>query len=392
MFSGTAFSQVSQDFEGITTALNCATNSNCSYDDLGNTAAQHFLIDNNGIPVTFVGSGNTLGFVSEYTPSQSGDGITNDAFGVATSTVLNSDLGVNAFDGDQAFFMEDVDGKATLYFDYVDLTGTIAPSFSMRYFLGSTNYEAADLFHVRIEIDQCPSTSPTTVTVLNTGLLDIETLNIEGSWNQTPATSLTTYIGCRAQLVVEFDVNASDEEIALDAVEFSEGTREAFTPCNLGLALTPTPSTCTANNGRITTQLTGAAPGNVSYVWSDGPDTNPNRNNLAPGTYTLTVTDQAGCIAVESIEIETIENDIAIMATPTPSTCTADNGVIVTQVTGQAMPGPLSYAWSDGPIGNTFANRNNLAPGEYTVTVTDPLGCTAETTVEVTVVTNDIAI
>ena len=258
-FTSTAFSQASQGFEGITTTANCSGQVTCQYVDteLNGAMVQHFLSDyiNNivnptiNIPVTQTGSGSSLGFLTEFTPSRSGlaaqDGLVEgDFFGVAGSTLISDQIGAGPPEGTQAFIMEDTDGWVTMYFDYVDLTGTTSPMMSMQYHLEATSWEVSvqpttggDRFYARIEIDNCASA--TTVTLLDTdgggsgggGGGDIDALGIENSWN-TLSANLTTYVGCRAQLIIEFDSDSPSEELVMDNIVFTEGTRQPFTgPC-----------------------------------------------------------------------------------------------------------------------------------------------------------------
>ena len=257
MLSYTSLSgQASQGFEGITTTLNCGGLITCLYFDSGSAAAQHFLADYTGggqnIPVSQTGSAGVLGFMTEFTPTRTGtagaNGLTEgDAFGVAGPTEMSGNLGSAAPEGTQGFLMEDTDGWVTMYFDYVDLTGTTSPMFSMQYHLEATSWEfegqvgvsGGDRLYVRIEIDNC--TSATTIELLDTdgggsgggSGGDIDDMNIEDVWTML-SSDLTAFIGCRAQLIIEFDSDSSSEELGIDAISFTEGTRQsAFLPVEL---------------------------------------------------------------------------------------------------------------------------------------------------------------
>ena len=238
--------QANQGFEGIATTLNCGTVL-CAYSDPGDPAVQHELMDFNGIPVRLPGSGTNMGFISEFVPSRTGasgaDGLTDqDAFGVAGPIQISAEILNPAIEGEQAFLMADPDGHVNLYFDYVNLAGTSNPSMSLQYFLSLTSWEnsdgANDRLYVRVEIDNCANA--TTITLLDTdgggsgggGGGDINDLNIENAWN-TLSVSLQPYIDCRAQLIIEFDANSSNERLVLDDVNFTEGEREDFllNPC-----------------------------------------------------------------------------------------------------------------------------------------------------------------
>ena len=53
-------------------------------------------------------------------------------------------------------------------------------------------------------------------------------------------------------------------------------------------------ATCGQNDGAVTLTVSGGAPP-YSYQWAPGGATSQNLNGLAPGDYTVTITDQAGC-------------------------------------------------------------------------------------------------
>ena len=129
--------------------------------------------------------------------------------------------------------------------------------------------------------------------------------------------------------------------------------------------------------------------GNYAYLWSTGATT-PEVDDLAPGNYTVTVSDSGGIC--ETIETVTVGDDIALLAlTPlsgtegTPLTsgtfslaCAGDtNGAAGVEILGGS--GNFNYVWSTG---STAATLTNLGAGTYTVTATDAAnGCTGETTV-----------
>jgi uncharacterized repeat protein (TIGR01451 family) len=68
--------------------------------------------------------------------------------------------------------------------------------------------------------------------------------------------------------------------------------------CDLNVIANTTNPTCTGNDGKIATTITGGV-GPYSYSWSTGASSQ-NINNLVPGNYTVTVTDSQGCSEVAS--------------------------------------------------------------------------------------------
>ncbi|MDZ4705816.1 MAG: gliding motility-associated C-terminal domain-containing protein [Saprospiraceae bacterium] len=110
--------------------------------------------------------------------------------------------------------------------------------------------------------------------------------------------------------------------------------------------------------------------GSFTYVWNTGAIT-PSISNLAPGTYTVTVSDAAGCQEVSSGVISQ-PNPLTLQVTATDETALgANNGTATATASGGT--GPITYLWSNTGVTPTIAN---LAPGTYSVTVMDGNGCT----------------
>ncbi|HEX5002465.1 MAG TPA: PKD domain-containing protein [Bacteroidia bacterium] len=135
------------------------------------------------------------------------------------------------------------------------------------------------------------------------------------------------------------------------------------------------------NNGLATGTGQGNAP--WDYVWKDASGTtiqtanningSNTLSNLAPGNYTLTVTDNANCISSVNFTI-TAPAPIAANLTLTHVSCNgAANGSISVNANGGVAP--LSYSINGG--GQQASTQfNGLAAGNYAVTVTDANGCT----------------
>lgn len=126
-----------------------------------------------------------------------------------------------------------------------------------------------------------------------------------------------------------------------------------------------------ANNGSINLNLTGGiAP--VALSWSDGSTSGLIRNNLAPGTYTATISDGTPCFIVRTFTIVQPQPLVAAANISNPINCTNTNsGAIDLIVSGGTLP--YSYSWSNGA---TTEDLSNLTSGNYAVTVTDTNGCT----------------
>lgn len=126
------------------------------------------------------------------------------------------------------------------------------------------------------------------------------------------------------------------------------------------------------NNGRIVLNLEGGiAP--VNLVWNDNATAGVERNNLGPGTYTVTITDGTPCEITETFVItEPAPLNLTANTTDALNCDDANSGALNLIATGGTLP--LTYTWSNGI---TTEDLNNIPPGNYTVQVTDANGCNA---------------
>jgi hypothetical protein len=115
------------------------------------------------------------------------------------------------------------------------------------------------------------------------------------------------------------------------------------------------------------------------YDWSDM-GTGATRTDLSAGTYTITVTDANGCSAIVSVTIGQATTLVATVTHMDVSCNGGDDGTITVTATGGTTPYEYSLGGGTPQPDNVFSD---LSAGDYTVTVTDDVGCTA--TVEVTI-------
>ncbi|MDX2003305.1 MAG: LamG-like jellyroll fold domain-containing protein [Chitinophagales bacterium] len=140
---------------------------------------------------------------------------------------------------------------------------------------------------------------------------------------------------------------------------------------NISITNTVQP-TCNAANGSITVAANGGT-GPYTYTWSTGFVGNRLRN-VAAGSYTVTVTDAAGCSGTATVNLPRDNNNPpAVLINVTNSTCNRNNGSAT--ATANGGQGPYTYRWSNN---RNTATVNNLVQGVYRVTVTDANGCTVE--------------
>jgi len=122
------------------------------------------------------------------------------------------------------------------------------------------------------------------------------------------------------------------------------------------------------NNGSATVSVIGGtAP--YSLLWSNGAQTQT-AFGLSAGNYTVTVTDANGCSTTNTATITTAGSALYGSMTSNPSCGNSNNGSITTSVSGGQQP--YSYQWSNGANSPSISG---LAPGNYSVTITDANGC-----------------
>ena len=137
-------------------------------------------------------------------------------------------------------------------------------------------------------------------------------------------------------------------------------------PAAINIVLTPQ-TFCTESIGNISAMATGGtAP--YTYLWNFGATT-ATVENLVAATYSVTVTDMAGCQATQVI---TLEVPVAFSIDPivTAPACANRVGSIALNAAGGVMP--YTYIWSNGTTESTL---EGITSGTYTGTVMDQRGC-----------------
>lgn len=129
--------------------------------------------------------------------------------------------------------------------------------------------------------------------------------------------------------------------------------------------------------GSANAVVTGGT-GTFNYTWSNGVHV-PNAFGLVAGTYTVTVTDGNNCSATASATIGQPASALTISVSSTPQSAPGENDGTVS-VTANGGTDPYFFHWSNG---GTDPMLFGLAPGAYSVTVTDLNGCTAIATANV---------
>ena len=145
---------------------------------------------------------------------------------------------------------------------------------------------------------------------------------------------------------------------------------------------TITPASCGgSNDGSIALATTGGS-GTYSYTWSNGGNTNTIAG-LTAGTYTVTISDNAGCDSIAEFDI-TEPTGIALNETITGTSCF---GICDGSVSLAPSGGAGSYSYNWDPIpgnGQGVQAATGLCGGDYIVTVSDINGCSTIDTFNIT--------
>jgi len=112
----------------------------------------------------------------------------------------------------------------------------------------------------------------------------------------------------------------------------------------------------------------GLAP--YSYLWSTG-GTSAIKSNLAAGTYSVTITDAAGCSMTASATLTQPAALAASISVADARCFGASDGSISVLASGGS--GTYSYAWNTG---STVPSLDSIQAGIYVLTITDGNGCT----------------
>lgn len=166
-----------------------------------------------------------------------------------------------------------------------------------------------------------------------------------------------------------YDVTITDANacVLIESITINE-------PAQLVVSIVGTDVSCNgANDGTAVASSVGGT-GAYTYNWTPAA-TGDNISALSPGNYTVTVTDANGCTDSSSVTI--IEDNLLTLSLVNfqDVQCNGANDGSIEVIANGGAPS-YTYAWSSGVVGNNPLN-DNLAPGPYTVTVTDSKSCTA---------------
>ncbi|MES2622676.1 MAG: gliding motility-associated C-terminal domain-containing protein [Bacteroidota bacterium] len=182
--------------------------------------------------------------------------------------------------------------------------------------------------------------------------------SVSGLAGGTYSVSVTDSKGCGASATIQINV-----------------------PTQMTAVATGNPVSCggACDGSATVTAQNGTPP--YSYAWNSLPPQQlQNATFLCANSYTVTVTDTKSCTVTASATVPNTTTVIITVDSLNNVQCFgAANGDVFITATGGALP--LTYAWSN----NVFTDDNpNLGPGNYTLVITDNVGCTAGDTYTIT--------
>jgi len=140
-----------------------------------------------------------------------------------------------------------------------------------------------------------------------------------------------------------------------------------------------TQSACAGNTGTAWA-IPNSNNGPFTYSWTPSGQNGQTATNLAAGLYTVTITNNAGCITIDTVSVVSTGGITLTGGVINLSCFGANNGQAYVTVTGGTSP--FTYGWT--PSLQTGQTATGLATGTYTCGVQDANGCVATITETIT--------
>ena len=247
---------------------------------------------------------------------------------------------------------------------------------------GQTTFEVEETFILTVNSDitnlTCFESNDGSISIELQGGLEPYDVNWTGPNGFSASGNIIENLEAGTYILTASDANGCSINQSLDVAS----------PPELKVNIDSDDITCTdANDGTATALPSGGTPG-YDFSWT-GPNgfssTNASITDLDPGTYTIILTDSEGCTDQNSIEIINPAAIIIDININQPS-CTEDNGSLEAIPAGGTVTADYNYSWENelGSEIGTTSTITNLAPGSYTIIVTDDNGCSHQEEVELT--------
>ncbi|TND01481.1 MAG: hypothetical protein FD123_4252 [Bacteroidetes bacterium] len=141
-------------------------------------------------------------------------------------------------------------------------------------------------------------------------------------------------------------------------------------PIAMAVSYTVSDVTCAGGNNGVIDLTVAGGTHPYSFAWSNDAGSE-DIFNLTAGSYTVVVTDGNGCAMTQTFTVNQPANPLIVNGTITNATGqTATDGSVDITITGGS--GPYTFLWSNNA---TTEDLSGVAPGVYTVSITDANGC-----------------
>jgi hypothetical protein len=157
------------------------------------------------------------------------------------------------------------------------------------------------------------------------------------------------------------------------------GSTAVTEPAALTVAVMTTDETSAGANDGTATATPAGGTQDYMYLWSNG-GTTSTITGLAPGSYTVTVTDMNGCVTTGTGQVDAFGCMLAVELSGPTVICEGGSTVIQTNVTG--ANGAVTYMWSTG---ESTPEITVSTAGNFCVTVVDEASCQDMACVEIMV-------
>lgn len=181
-------------------------------------------------------------------------------------------------------------------------------------------------------------------------------------WNPSvSSTSVASGLTAGSYVITILDNNSCQTTTSINITQ----------PTNVTGTLIPNNASCGLPNGSITSQISGGV-GPYTYSWSPVSGITSTLGNLFPGTYSVEVSDAQACLKTFTTSLINIAGPTVSINSGTNVSCFGGNNgmALGTIVSGTS---PFNINWF--PYGGTATLASSLIAGNYTVIVTDALGC-----------------
>ncbi len=166
-----------------------------------------------------------------------------------------------------------------------------------------------------------------------------------------------------------YNVTVTDDNQCIETA-----TVQVSEPSAIAIAVVIDSTSCNGgSDGAIECIPSGGTPG-YTFEWNPGQVSGNPLTGISAGSYTVTVTDDNGCIGGPlNVLVPEPTPMLPTLVQEEDVSCNgAADGLAEVGVSGGTAP--YTYLWND-PVGQTTALASNLAPGNYNVDITDANGC-----------------